>query len=78
MPAIGHAKRIAIAIKKGELRGAVSITEIRRKRYAGTDESGKVREALELLADHEWLSIQRIDSGGRPAGCLINPRAKNL
>ena len=76
MPAIGAAKRIANAIKKGDLCGAVSITEIRRKRYAGTDESAKVRDALELLADHEWLTIQHVDTGGRPKEfCMINPRA---
>lgn len=78
MPAIGSAKRIANAIQKGDLRGAVSITEIRRKRYAGTDEAAKVREALELLADHDWLIVQRIDAGpngGRPTElCIINPR----
>lgn len=82
MPAIGAAKRIARAIEKGELRGTVSITEIRRKRYAGTDEAAKVREALELLADHDWLTIQRIEagpSGGRPAEvCIINLRAPKI
>jgi putative DNA primase/helicase len=80
MPTIGTAKRIANAIAKGDLHGTVSITEIRRKRYGGTDDASKVREALELLVDHDWLTIERIErtaGAGRPAEvCIINPLAR--
>ena len=47
------------------------------RHWARLDREG-AKKAIELLVEHDWLRVERIETGGRPSYlCHVNPRSRS-
>lgn len=66
MPKVSGAKAILHRIRNGDLPAEFTARTIYRNHWALLSDRATVQEALELLADHEWLVEHELETGGRP------------
>jgi len=66
-PEIAVAKAILQRIQKGDLPKSFSSRDVWRPGWAKLTDRDQVKEALQLLEDYNWITMERIeDTGGRP------------
>ncbi|WP_217590149.1 DUF3987 domain-containing protein [Burkholderia sp. GbtcB21] len=70
-----HAARaLGEAIKAGKLEDGFTLRDVSRKCWTGLTTPSLCRQAIEILADHHWLVVERIESNGKQTErCRINP-----
>lgn len=72
------AEAIIQRLRKGELPSPFQARDVYRKQWAHLSDRQLVTDALELLADLDWLSVSELtakETGGRPARLYVaNPR----
>ncbi len=62
------------AIRAGKLRDAFSLRDLQRKNWSGLPTRERCQQAIEILAERNWLFIERVDSNGKATErCRINP-----
>ena len=66
-PNVGTAKAILARIKKGNLPTSFSNWQVWRPGWAQLSDREQVINGLQLLVDYNWLSEERVETGGRPA-----------
>jgi hypothetical protein len=73
---VAAAKAILHRIRKGDLGNGFTARDIRQRDWANLTDSEQIQAGLGLLADHDWIAGDRINTGGRPKITYrINPRA---
>jgi hypothetical protein len=74
-PEISVAKAIIRRIKKGDLPPLFSSRDVWRPGWALLSDREQVIKALETLGDYNWVSSEKIETGGKPATIYkINPQ----
>jgi putative DNA primase/helicase len=77
--AVEGARTIAKRISKGDLGSTFDPRTVQRRGWSGLSDAKAVADALEVLEEHQWISIREEPSGprgGRPTVlCTVNPRA---
>jgi len=69
------AKAILTHIRRGDLVDGFTARDIRQRDWANLTDRDQIQAGLGLLADHDWIAAERIDTGGRPKITYrINPR----
>lgn len=66
---VDSARELIRHIRKGDLGPQFSARDVQRKGWSGLTDITSVQEALELLADHDWIKSRAIPAGpdgGRP------------
>jgi putative DNA primase/helicase len=63
---IAAAKQILEKLESGNLSPSFTAREIRRMGWSGLGRKEDIESALELLVDHQWVSTEKLDTGGRP------------
>ncbi|MBV8659127.1 MAG: hypothetical protein JO142_15005 [Burkholderiales bacterium] len=73
-------KMILRKVQKGELGCEdISVRQIYRKNWSGLADCEQVQEALDLLADTDWMRREVQNTGGRDAVVYtFNPRGLNV
>lgn len=77
-PSVAAAVPLAQHIERGDLGTEFSVAQVQQKGWSNLTENEVIVEALELLADLDWIRIS-IDpnTNGRPKKrCLVNPALK--
>lgn len=75
LASVGAAHRLAGKIESGEVRDGFSLRDIYHKGWSGLANKQQVSQAVEILADHNWLRVDRVETIGRTASVhRINPR----
>jgi Protein of unknown function (DUF3987) len=73
---VAAAKAILNRIRKGDLGNGFTARDIRQRDWANLTDREQIQAGLGLLADHDWIAGDRINTGGRPKTTYrINPRA---
>jgi len=69
------ATAIVSRIRKGELLDGFTVRDIHQRDWSNLTDREQVRQGLDMLVDHHWLSATDIATGGRPKTIYsINPR----
>ncbi len=62
------------AIMAGKLGDGFSLREVQRKNWSSLSSHERCTQAIEILAEHHWLTVVRSESNGKTTErCLINP-----
>ncbi|BCF95567.1 hypothetical protein PPGU19_001360 [Paraburkholderia sp. PGU19] len=62
------------AIQAGKLRDGFSLRDLQRKNWSGLPTRERCQQAIEILAERNWLCIERVESNGKVTErCRINP-----
>jgi hypothetical protein len=70
------AKAILARLRKSDLSMPFTARDIHQRGWSGLTDIEQVQSGLDLLADLDWLSCQRLPTGGRPRLLYrLNPRA---
>ncbi|MFT5327087.1 MAG: hypothetical protein ACI8P0_004974, partial [Planctomycetaceae bacterium] len=70
----GAAKSLAARIESGALSDGFSLRDVYRPGWSGLTDRSDAQAAVDVLIDHDWLTSQTIDTGGRPQTVYrINP-----
>jgi hypothetical protein len=73
---VAAAKAILSHIRKGDLSNGFTARDIRQRDWSNLTDREQIQAGLGLLADHDWIAGDRINTGGRPKTTYrINPRA---
>jgi hypothetical protein len=74
---IAVAKSLLNRIRKGDLSDGFAARDVYRRQWSNLSDRGRVSAALELLADYDWLAINRRPTGGRVSITFsINPAVR--
>jgi putative DNA primase/helicase len=60
------ARAILARIQSGHLQGEFSARDVWRPGWSRLTDRGAVQAGLEMLADYDWLTARRVETGGRP------------
>ena len=73
------AQRLATKIKAGALGEQFTARDVYRPQWSGLKKPADVLPALKVLVEYDWLSPERITSGGRPKEAFrVNPKVHKL
>lgn len=73
------AQRLAAKIKDGALGEQFTAREVYRPQWSGLKKPADVEPALKMLVDYDWLSPERVGSGGKPKVVYrVNPKVAYL
>lgn len=73
------AKEIVKHIQRGEIKGGCTVKDIYRKHWSRLKTAEDVKAGLDVLAENDWLALERTNTGGRPSDVIrLNPRIKLL
>ncbi|NPT60490.1 DUF3987 domain-containing protein [Paraburkholderia elongata] len=62
------------AIKEGKLEDGFALRDVRRKCWSGLTSPLLCQQAIEILVEHHWLSMERVETNGKVTErCRINP-----
>jgi putative DNA primase/helicase len=71
----GTAMAIVAKIRSGDLKSEFRSHEVWRPRWSKLSDRDAVVAALKMLVDYDWLRVQKLDTGGRPAlSYVVNPK----
>mgnify|MGYP003669456342 CR=1 FL=1 len=62
---VNAAQRILSRLRKGDLPPRFRARDLKRNCWSGLTDEETVKVALELLQDHDWLTEERVHTGGR-------------
>jgi putative DNA primase/helicase len=63
-------------LKQGHLTSGFTERDVYRPQWSGLKDREAISSALQMLADHDWLRAERVDTGGRPLNLWhTNPAA---
>jgi hypothetical protein len=63
-------------LKQGHLTSGFTERDVYRPQWSGLKDREAISSALQMLADHDWLRAERVDTGGRPLNLWhANPAA---
>lgn len=62
----GGARTILDNLVRGRLPKTFRARDVHQKNWAGLSERPRVKEALELLVEYDWLIPEEVETGGRP------------
>ncbi len=65
-PEVTTAKAIISRIKKGDLATSFSSRDVWRHGWSKLSDSKHVARALQLLVDYDWLTVEYLETSGRP------------
>ncbi len=65
-PEVTTAKAIISRIRKGDLTTAFSSRDVWRHGWSKLSDSKHVARALQLLVDYDWLTVEYLETSGRP------------
>jgi len=65
-PDIDAAKTILKRLASGKLSNPFKARELSQKGWAGLETTNKAQAAIELLMEYHHLSVEEINTGGRP------------
>lgn len=72
------ARALAKKINAGKVKDAFKPWEVVKKGWKGID-GRSIHAAIEILAEHDWLLIDEVKTGGRPSIiCTVNPRCSEV
>ncbi|CAG4907447.1 DUF3987 domain-containing protein [Paraburkholderia gardini] len=62
------------AIRAGKLRDGFSLRDLQRKNWSGLPSRDRCQQAIEILAELDWIFVERIENNGKMTErCRINP-----
>lgn len=62
------------AIKAGKVKDGFALRDVRRKGWAGLTSQLLCQQAIDILVEHNWLSVERMESNGKAVErCRVNP-----
>lgn len=62
------------AIKAGKVGDGFALRDVRRKGWAGLTSQLLCQQAIEILVEHNWLYVERVESNGKAVErCRVNP-----
>jgi hypothetical protein len=70
------ARAIWRRVQKGDLPQPFTLRDIQQKGWSGLTGKSRIEAGLDALSDANWLSAERLDTGGRPSSIhRVNPKA---
>jgi putative DNA primase/helicase len=77
MPGIEAAREIVKHIRRGAISEGCTPKKIYRNQWSRLTSPEEVKAGLEVLAGYDWLTLQKITTGGRPSEIIrLNPLIK--
>jgi putative DNA primase/helicase len=70
-PDMRSARGLLKKIKAGEVSHGAPVRSIYKHKWAALRDRAEVYGALEILADHGWLKVHKLESGGRPSEVIL-------
>lgn len=71
------AREIIRHIRRGSIRYGCSLKNIYRNHWSRLSVPEEVKAGLEVLEGYEWLTVNKINTGGRPSEIItLNPHIK--
>jgi putative DNA primase/helicase len=61
------ARAILARIRSGHLQGEFTARDVWRPGWSKLTDRAAVQAGLDMLVDYDWLTVRRIDTGGRPS-----------
>lgn len=76
-PGMESARELVKHIRRGAIQDGVKSREIYRSQWSRLTIPEEVRCGLEILEQYDWLTIERVTTGGRPSEIIrLNPHIK--
>lgn len=77
MPGMEAAREIVKHIRRGAIQDGCKPKDIYRNQWSRLATPDEVKTGLEVLEEYEWLTVEKITTGGRPSEIItLNPNAK--
>lgn len=77
MPGMESAREIVKHIKRGAIQDGAKFREIHRNQWTRLATPEEVRAGMEVLQEYDWLTVDKITTGGRPSEIVrLNPAIK--
>ena len=77
MPGMDAAREIIKHIRRGAIQDGCSPKDIYRNHWSRLATPEEVKAGLEVLEEYEWLTVNKINTGGRPSEIItLNPHMK--
>ena len=77
MPGMESAREIIKHIRRGAIHDGMTVRELWRPQWSRLTNSEEVKAGLDVLVEYDWLTLDRITTGGRPSENIrLNPRIK--
>ena len=77
MPRMESAREIVKHIRRGVIQNGATVREIWRPQWSRLTTPEEVKVGLGVLTEYDWLSVEKIITGGRPSEIIrLNPRIK--
>ncbi|MCP4545113.1 MAG: hypothetical protein GY835_01450 [bacterium] len=74
---VQSARTILKHIRRDDLPDPFPRRDCHQKHWTGLTEKDQVTEALDVLVEYQWLTVETIATGGRPSTKYsINPKAR--
>lgn len=71
------AREIIKHIRRGTIQDGVSVRDLWRPQWSRLTTSDEVKAGLDILTEYDWLTVQKVSTGGRPSETVrLNPRIK--
>jgi hypothetical protein len=77
MPGMESAREIVKHIKRGVIQDGAKIRDIYRNQWTRLATPGEVHAGIEVLQEYDWLTVDKITTGGRQSELIkLNPKIK--
>jgi putative DNA primase/helicase len=70
-PEMRSARELLKKLKAGEVTHGAPVRSIYKHRWTALRDRGEIDGALNILADHGWLRVHKVESGGRPSEVIL-------
>jgi hypothetical protein len=76
-PEMRSARELLMKLKAGEVTHGAPVRSIYKHKWTALRDRAEVDGALKILADHGWLRVHKLESGGRPSDViLLHPESR--
>jgi hypothetical protein len=70
-PEMRSARELLKKLKAGEVSHGDPVRSVHQRNWSGLTDKEVLRGALEVLTDHGWLRVHKVESGGRPSEMVL-------